>query len=79
MLVEVADATLTYHSRIKLPLYAQAGIVETWIVDVQSQRTECFHAPSASGYQKSRTYAHGNSISPLLLPPVSVTLDPVFS
>lgn len=78
LIVEVADSTLSYDSRIKLPLYAQAGIVETWIVDVHGQRIESFHAPSASAYSRSATYARGASISPLELPAVSIRVDDLF-
>lgn len=78
LLVEVADTTLSYDRRTKLPLYARAGIVETWIVDLRAQSIESFRAPSADGYAQRQVYAKGSSISPAQLPAISIRLDELF-
>jgi hypothetical protein len=33
LLAEVADGSLSYDRRTKLPLYARAGVAEAWLVD----------------------------------------------
>ena len=38
LLIEVADTSYRYDSRVKLPLYARAGVAETWIVDLGRMR-----------------------------------------
>lgn len=38
--VEVSDTTLSYDRNVKLPLYARAGILETWVVDLQDRKVE---------------------------------------
>jgi Uma2 family endonuclease len=78
LIVEVADTTLSYDRRTKLPLYARAGIVEVWIVDVQGRTIEAFFSPTESGYVQSALYRKGASISPAQLPAVSIPLDDIF-
>src|SRR3712207_3329118 len=40
LVVEVAEASLTYDREIKLPLYARAGIPEVWLVDLPHRKIE---------------------------------------
>jgi hypothetical protein len=40
--IEVADTTLRYDRRVKVPLYAAEGIREAWIVDVETFAPEAF-------------------------------------
>lgn len=78
LVVEVADTTLAYDRKTKLPLYARAGIVEVWIVDVQSQTIETFRSPGPSGYAQTAHYRRGASVSPAQLPEISVRVDDIF-
>ena len=50
LLVEVADASLLFDKRVKLPLYAAARIPEVWIVNIPERRLECYRDPTPSGY-----------------------------
>ncbi|HEY7671307.1 MAG TPA: Uma2 family endonuclease [Gammaproteobacteria bacterium] len=38
LIVEVAEASLSYDREVKVPLYARHGIAETWIVDLEGRR-----------------------------------------
>ena len=40
LLVEVADSSLPYDRRTKLPLYARSGIAEAWLIDLDAGRLE---------------------------------------
>jgi Uma2 family endonuclease len=51
LLVEVADTTLTYDRETQLPLYAQAGIPEVWIVNLAEAQVEVHREPSGSVYR----------------------------
>ncbi|MEM8640383.1 MAG: Uma2 family endonuclease [Cyanobacteria bacterium P01_G01_bin.54] len=57
-LIEVSDTTIKYDRETKLPLYAQDGIPEVWIVDLGEQAIERYTAPSPSGYQQTQTLTH---------------------
>lgn len=38
LIVEVADTSIKYDREIKDPLYGKNGILETWLIDINSQR-----------------------------------------
>ena len=51
LLVEVSDSTLRKDTAIKLPLYAQLGIPELWIVNLVQRRIEVHTDPAGSDYR----------------------------
>jgi Uma2 family endonuclease len=52
LLVEVSDSTLIKDRTLKLPLYAQVGIPEVWIVNLVQRRLEVYTGPKESDYQR---------------------------
>ena len=50
--VEVADTSADYDRTVKVPLYAQAGIPEVWLIDLQESRIEVFAQPQGGAYQQ---------------------------
>ncbi len=74
LLIEVADSSLTYDRRTKLPLYARAGIADVWLVDADSGRVEVHRSPAGGRYRDARSPARGESFAPLAFPDVAVTL-----
>ena len=78
LIVEVADTTLAYDRRTKLPLYAKAGIVEVWIVDVNREAIVSFRSSGKEGCAASTVYRRGRSISPVRLPAVAIRVDDIF-
>jgi Uma2 family endonuclease len=73
LLVEVADSSLAYDRRTKIPLYGRAGVAEVWLVDVESARVELYRRPGATGYADVRSPARDERIAPLAFPDVTVT------
>lgn len=57
LIVEVADTSLDYDQKVKLPLYANALISEVWIVDIPNDRIEIHRQPLQDIYQEVR-YIH---------------------
>lgn len=45
LIIEVADTTMNYDRNVELPLYAQHGSPEVWIVDVAANRLELCREP----------------------------------
>ena len=78
LVVEVADATLSFDLGTKIPLYGRSGIPEAWVVDLQERALRVFRDPSASGYLTSFTVTGDRSVSALLLPAV-VALPALFT
>lgn len=52
LLIEVSDSSLRYDRNVKLPLYAQHGIPEVWIIDAGGRAFYSFDSP------KGQAYAH---------------------
>jgi Uma2 family endonuclease len=61
LVIEVSDTTLDYDREVKLPLYAQAGVPEVWIVDLMGERILVHREPSAAEYS-FRTLRRGGSV-----------------
>lgn len=50
LLIEVADTSLYYDRITKLKLYANAGIPEFWIINLEDAQIEVFKKPVQDGY-----------------------------
>jgi Uma2 family endonuclease len=77
LLIEVADTTIDTDREVKVPLYASHGIAEVWLIDIQAQTIEVYLEPMPKGYQKSRIYKNGQSLSVQALPNISFTVDEI--
>ena len=76
LLIEVSDSTLRFDKRVKLPLYARAGITETWIADVPGRAVWISRGPLPAGeYRETRGIGpeQTDSFSPLAFPDLVLT------
>ena len=73
LVIEVADTSLTYDRRTKLPLYARSGIAEAWLVDLVNHVVEVHTVPTAAGYERTERFA-GAALLPRLGVPASEIL-----
>lgn len=62
LVIEVSDSTLEYDRKVKMPLYAGAGIPEAWLVNLPEERIEVYSDPVDGEYQTVRSYAHGKRL-----------------
>ncbi len=63
-LIEVSDTTLDKDRQHKLPIYAEAGIRECWIVNLIERQIEIFTKPTAEGnYEESSVHQEGSTFS----------------
>jgi Uma2 family endonuclease len=67
LLIEVSDTTLQRDVELKLPLYAQAGIQEVWIIDLQHDEIGQFASPSNGSYEQ-KIYKREDQFSATHLP-----------
>lgn len=65
LVVEVADASLLHDRQRKLPLYASAGIPETWILNFRQKALEVYRDPADGVYRSRILLRAGDSVSPL--------------
>ena len=74
LLIEVADSSLDFDRRKKLPIYARAGIPEVWIVDLQESAIEVYREPHFTGYEQKIIYRPRDKVSPAAFPDVKVNV-----
>ena len=68
LVIEVADTSLRYDRQVKLPLYAEAGIWEVWIVNLAEAVLEIYREPRSDGYGTLLRRKAGDTVSPLAFP-----------
>jgi Uma2 family endonuclease len=68
LIVEVSDTTLTYDKNVKLPRYAEAGIAEAWLVDLNSETIEVHSGPGPGGYRRTTRYRRGDRVESSTVP-----------
>ena len=71
LIIEVADTTLRTDLGIKANLYAQSGIADYLVLDVNDRQLHVFREPSQDGYQSRVIIGDDGSISPLQFPDFS--------
>ena len=52
--IEVMDSSMDRDRRVKLPIYARAGLGEVWLVDVTAETVEVCRQPTAADYGDRR-------------------------
>jgi Uma2 family endonuclease len=62
LLVEVADSTLTTDRVAKVPLYADAGLPQVWIVNLQEDVIEVYSQPRSNTYVSVRRVGRGEVV-----------------
>ncbi len=78
LLIEVAYESLRYDRTEKAELYAQAGIGEYWIVDVEARAVKTHRDAQGSAYRTGQTFGAGQSVCPLAAPAVELNVDWLF-
>jgi Uma2 family endonuclease len=73
----VADSSLRFDRITKARLYARHGIADYWIVNVVDEAVEVHRDPSGDGWGSRTVHRAGEVLRPLLLPHVTIELDPL--
>ena len=72
LLIEVADSSVGFDRRNKLPMYAMHGIPEVWLSDINARSVEVYDDPMAGGYERMRVFGPGDTLSPAAFPDVAI-------
>lgn len=87
LVIEVADTSVAYDRHHKLPLYARAGIPETWLLNLSGTGSlggqdtdgepvlEAHRRPTPHGYSEIQLLRRGERIAPVALPEVELPVD----
>ena len=68
LIIEIADTTLRKDCGTKATIYAQSGITDYWVLNVNDRQLHVFREPSQEGYQSKLILGEDASISPLHFP-----------
>ena len=59
LVIEVADTTVVADRKVKVPLYARAGIAEAWLVNIPEERVEIYSDPADGAYRRAEVFGRG--------------------
>lgn len=76
--IEVSDSSLNSDLREKAELYAEAGIVEYWIVDANAGRVNVFRQPQGAQYTDRSVFKRGDTLAPLALQSAVLDIGELF-
>jgi Uma2 family endonuclease len=77
LLVEAADTSVRYDRNVKRPLYAEAGIVEHWIVNLEREVVEVHRQPQSGAYRHIERIGRGASVAPQAFSDVVLSVDDI--
>lgn len=75
LIIEVADSSLKYDQTIKLELYAETGVPEYWVSDLQHDCVVAYSDLLEKNYRTARHFRRGEKLVPRLLPDCSIPVD----
>ena len=78
LIVEVADTTIKYDREVKVPLYAEEGIREVWLVDLNEQWVEVYREVTKDGYKNVQKLTRGEGLSIQAFADVKIGVDEIF-
>ena len=78
LLVEVADSSVRYDREVKLPLYAQRGVPEVWIVDLDAKLFRVFRQPRGADYLDAQATSSPGVITLAALADMTVDVGGLF-
>ena len=71
LMIEVSDSSLLKDTKVKRPKYAEAGIADYWIIDLNFRCVHVCREPQGKEYRSIRKMSKG-SIAPLAFPDYSI-------
>ena len=77
LVVELTDSTLKQDCEIKEKLYAQAGLIDYWVVNLKKRQLHIFRDPTPTGYTSHLILTEPNQASPLAFPNLIVILTSI--
>lgn len=72
LVAEVSDSSLRYDHEVKLPLYAEAGVFEVWVLNLVDNVLEVYRDPGPKGYRSLQRLSPGDNVSPMAFPDLTL-------
>ncbi|MDQ3252827.1 MAG: Uma2 family endonuclease [Acidobacteriota bacterium] len=74
LIIEVADSSVEYDREIKMPLYAQSGIPEVWLINLPQDTLEIYTQPLGEAYRQIRLVKRGESLTAQTISSLALTI-----
>jgi Uma2 family endonuclease len=82
LVVEISDSTLATDTTVKAELYATAGVLDYWVIDLVNHQVIIFRDPQplpaglgATAYRTRLTFGPADRVSPLAASGTSITVS----
>jgi Uma2 family endonuclease len=75
--IEVSYSTVRFDTKVKAPLYAEAGIQEYWILNIPKNVLEVRSEPVNGAYTRHEILKHGQTVSPRAFPEISFRIEEI--
>ncbi|HSS48056.1 MAG TPA: Uma2 family endonuclease [Thermoanaerobaculia bacterium] len=75
LVVDVADSSLSYDRKVKLLLYAEAGISEIWLTNPTAHKIITYRRPAPEGYQEVHECRRLEMVAPEAFPEECFRVD----
>ncbi len=79
LLIEVSDSTLGFDREIKRTLYAEAGIVEFWLVNLTENTIECYSSPKNGSYRLVKIVGAGGIAASVAIENLMFEVDEILA
>lgn len=79
LLIEAAEASLRRDRQVKLPIYAEAGIADYWIADVEQESLTVCRDPRGRAYANVQTLSADATVTPLAIPDFHLRVGDIFA
>jgi Uma2 family endonuclease len=77
LVIEVAETSVEYDRRMKMPLYARAAIPEAWLVNLPADTVEIHTRPLNGKYQQVQKLKRGQTFVTHALPTLELVVDTI--
>lgn len=77
LMIEEADSSLVHDRDTKWPMYAAAGIMDYWILDLTSTQLLVMRQPVDGSYRSVQTLTREETVQPLAFPDLTLTVSEI--
>lgn len=75
LVIEVADSSLRFDQKVKVPLYGTLGVPEAWVVDIPGHRVHVYTDPKEGGYGSHTVLTTKDTLVPTAFPEVEIPVS----
>ncbi len=74
LILEIADTSVRYDCDVRSLLFAQAGVVQYCILNLNSKELEDYRNPGSEGYRSKQTYKADEQFSLVAFPEILIAV-----